>query len=50
VQGAIHNVRINLPNTKDDVFIADMENRMGTLLADSKELCDSIQKQVEASF
>ncbi len=50
VQGAIHNVRINLPHTKDEAFIADMESKLGNLLAESKERCESIQQQVEASF
>lgn len=43
VQGAIHNVRINLPHTKDAEFIADMESRLGSLLADSKAICEEIQ-------
>ncbi|MCW8925284.1 MAG: cyclodeaminase/cyclohydrolase family protein, partial [Xanthomonadales bacterium] len=50
VQGAIHNVRINLPHTKDDAFIAEMESTLDTLLAESKERCEIIQQQVEASF
>jgi glutamate formiminotransferase/formiminotetrahydrofolate cyclodeaminase len=50
VQGAIHNVRINLPHTKDDAFIAEMREALGTLLEESRTICDSIQRQVEASF
>ena len=50
VQGAVHNVRINLPHTKDEAFIADMQAELGTLLAESKSLCDGIQTQVGASF
>jgi glutamate formiminotransferase/formiminotetrahydrofolate cyclodeaminase len=50
VQGAIHNVRINLPHTKDDTFIEKMKGTLGDLLGESKELCESIQQQVEASF
>jgi glutamate formiminotransferase/formiminotetrahydrofolate cyclodeaminase len=50
VQGAIHNVRINLPHTKDDAFIEKMKETLGDLLGESKELCESIQQQVEASF
>ena len=50
VRGAIHNVRINLPNTKDDAFIEHMESTLDTLLAESKEHCEKIQQQVEASF
>jgi glutamate formiminotransferase/formiminotetrahydrofolate cyclodeaminase len=50
VQGAIHNVRINLPHTKDEAFIAKMKSQLGSLLSESKVICDSIQQQVESSF
>ncbi|MCP4272755.1 MAG: cyclodeaminase/cyclohydrolase family protein, partial [Gammaproteobacteria bacterium] len=50
VQGAIHNVRINLPHTKDEAFIDEMKSKLGNLLSESKALCDAIQKQVEDSF
>ena len=50
VQGAIHNVRINLPHTKDDEFIARMKTTLGDLLAESKEICEAIQQQVESTF
>jgi glutamate formiminotransferase/formiminotetrahydrofolate cyclodeaminase len=50
VQGAIHNVRINLPHTKDEAFIAEMKTSLGSLLSESKEICEAIQQQVESSF
>jgi glutamate formiminotransferase/formiminotetrahydrofolate cyclodeaminase len=50
VQGAIHNVRINLPHTKDDAFIETMQSTLGQLLSESKTLCDEIQRQVEDSY
>jgi glutamate formiminotransferase/formiminotetrahydrofolate cyclodeaminase len=50
VQGAIHNVRINLPYTKDEAFIAKMNGQLGALLSESKDICESIQQQVESSF
>jgi glutamate formiminotransferase/formiminotetrahydrofolate cyclodeaminase len=50
VQGAIHNVRINLPHTKDDSFIAGMQSQLGSLLSESRAICEAIQKQVESSF
>lgn len=50
VQGAIHNVRINLPHTKDDTFIAKMQSQLGSLLSESRAICDAIQQQVEGSF
>jgi glutamate formiminotransferase/formiminotetrahydrofolate cyclodeaminase len=50
VQGAIHNVRINLPHTRDDAFIAKMTTTLGSLLSESKEICEAIQQQVENSY
>ncbi len=50
VQGAIHNVRINLPYTKDENFITKMNSQLGALLSESKEICESIQQQVERTF
>ena len=50
VRGAIHNVRINLPHTKDDAFIKDTSRELGDLIDQSKQVCDSIQEQVEKSF
>lgn len=50
VQGAIHNVRINLPYTKDEAFIERMQARLGTLVSESKEICAAIQRQVESGF
>jgi len=50
VQGAIHNVRINLPHTMDDVFITRMQAQLGALIAESREICDAIQQQVESGF
>ena len=50
VQGAIHNVRINLPHTKDEAFITEMQAQLGTLVSESRKICDAIQQQVESSF
>ena len=50
VQGAIHNVRINLPHTKDEAFIERMQAKLGTLVSESREICDAIQRQVESGF
>jgi glutamate formiminotransferase/formiminotetrahydrofolate cyclodeaminase len=50
VQGAIHNVRINLPHTKDEAFIEKMAATLGDLLADSRAICEGIQQQVESTF
>jgi len=50
VQGAIHNVRINLPNTKDEEFISRMKETLDDLLSESKEICDAVQAQVASSY
>jgi formiminotetrahydrofolate cyclodeaminase len=50
VRGAIHNVRINLPHTKDDAFIATMRSTLDQLLDESKNLCEVVQRQVEESY
>ncbi len=50
VQGAIHNVRINLPHTKDEAFISKMKAELGELLTESKGICEAIQQQVESNF
>jgi glutamate formiminotransferase/formiminotetrahydrofolate cyclodeaminase len=50
VQGAIHNVRINLPHTRDDAFVAEMTETLGDLLSESRDICEGIQRQVESSF
>ena len=50
VRGAIHNVRINLPHTKDDAFIEEVGRELGDLIEQSKAICDAIQDQVEQSF
>ncbi len=50
VQSAIHNVRINLPHTKDEAFIHKMKAELDRLLAESKAICEAIQQQVESSF
>jgi glutamate formiminotransferase/formiminotetrahydrofolate cyclodeaminase len=50
VQGAVHNVRINLPHTKDDAFIAEMTSTLDDMLSESREICEAIQEQVTSSF
>ena len=50
VQGAIHNVRINLPHTRDQAFIDRMQSELGELLAESRVVCDAVQQAVESSF
>lgn len=50
LQGAIHNVRINLPHTGDEAFIERLEAEVESLLADARALCDGIQDTVERSY
>ena len=50
VQGAIHNVRINLPHTRDSDFVAEMQSTLEQLLGESKDLCEAIQAQAEKTF
>ncbi len=50
VQGAIYNVRINLPHIKDEAFVGRVKTQLGELLAESKGICVAIQQQVENSF
>jgi len=50
VRGAIHNVRINLPHTRDEAFIEEMQATLGDLLSESRDRCEAIQRQVESSY
>ncbi len=47
VKGAIYNVRINLPHTKDEDFIAEMRATLDGLLREADTLCDAVQNEVE---
>jgi len=50
LRGAIHNVRINLPHTKDAEFIARVSAQVEELSSEAQKVCDAVQEQVEASF
>jgi glutamate formiminotransferase/formiminotetrahydrofolate cyclodeaminase len=50
LRGAVHNVRINLPHTRDEEFITRVSAQVAELIGESRALCDAIQDQVEASF
>ena len=50
VQGAVHNVRINLSSINDEAFVSKMKTDLGELFAESKAICEAIQQQVESSF
>jgi glutamate formiminotransferase/formiminotetrahydrofolate cyclodeaminase len=50
VRGAIYNVRINLPQTKDATFIEEMSKELHSLLTDTKTVCEKVDALVEASL
>lgn len=50
VRGAIYNVRINLPQTKDPDFTSEMSHNLDTLLKEAEAACDAVQQEVERSF
>lgn len=50
VQGAIYNVRINLPHTKDAAFVEEMSRTLNSLLNEAKETCEAVQREVEKSL
>ena len=50
VQGALYNVRINLPKTDDPMFVTEMKRGMAELLGDSRQICEAVQQAVEASL
>ncbi|MDZ7265838.1 MAG: glutamate formimidoyltransferase [candidate division KSB1 bacterium] len=50
LQGAIYNVRINLPNTRTPEFITAMNNTLDGLRQEGKALCEQVQVEVERSL
>ena len=50
LRGAIHNVRINLPHTRDPEFIARVSAQVDELADEAQTICDAIQDQVETSY
>jgi len=50
LRGAIYNVRINLPQTDDDDFIAEMNKKLDGLLKEAKKTHDSVREVVEKSL
>lgn len=50
VQGAIYNVRINLPNITDAAFVKQMRENLDGLLRKAKEVCEAVQQEVERSL
>ncbi len=50
LQGAIYNVRINLPHTKDPDFIGQTGSKLSALLHSAKTTCADVQQEVERSL
>ncbi|MDQ7054452.1 MAG: formimidoyltransferase-cyclodeaminase [candidate division KSB1 bacterium] len=50
VQGAIYNVRINLPNIKDEDFIREMNQNLESMLNEAHETTKKVQEIVEATL
>ncbi len=50
VQGAIYNVRINLPNIKDEAFIQEMNQNLESMLNEANETTKMVQEIVEATL
>ena len=50
VQGAIYNVRINLPNIKDEAFIQEMNQNLESMLNEAHETTKKVQEIVEATL
>lgn len=50
LQGAIYNVRINLPHIDDPNFVGEMEKNLDKLLKEARKTCDEVQRIVDASL
>ena len=47
VQGAVYNVRINLPHIKDKTFAAEITTQLEALLRESREVSEAVVREVE---
>jgi glutamate formiminotransferase/formiminotetrahydrofolate cyclodeaminase len=50
LQGAIYNVRINLPNIKDAQFVREMERQLDALLREASEANEAVKREVEKAL
>jgi len=50
VQGAIYNVRINLPHTKDTAFVEEMSRDIGKILNETRTTSEKVQGLVDTSL
>lgn len=50
VQGAVYNVRINLPHIKDKQFVEGIQAQLDALLSEAHEVSRSVQTEVDKSL
>lgn len=50
VQGALYNVKINLPETKDDAYIAEKQDQLNGLLSDARTSVAEVQGLLDRSL
>jgi glutamate formiminotransferase/formiminotetrahydrofolate cyclodeaminase len=50
LQSAMYNVRINLPQIEDSVFIAEMDEKITASMKEAKATCEAVQREVETSL
>jgi len=47
VQGAVYNVRINLPHIKDKIFADEIKAQLDTVLRETRETSEAVAREVE---
>ena len=50
VQGAVYNVKINLPQIKDEKFVAGKKQQIANLIGDAKTTLEAVQSIVDRQF
>ena len=50
VQGAVYNVKINLPQIKDEKFVAGKKQQIANLVGDAKTTLEAVQSIVDRQF
>ena len=46
LQGAIYNVRINVPSIKDQSFVMEIQKQLDALLREATDVCEAVRKEV----
>ena len=50
LQGAIYNVRINLPSIKDQSFVMEIQKQLDELLQEAHEVAEAVKEEVEKAL